>query len=108
MNKQQLAYVITKYLRDNGFNMGFMVNGELKPVPLLQGEELLRHMLVTIQQVLAVGGKIRIPELGTFEVKTRKPRMGRNPKTGEKVKIKATTRVAFKNSKQLRAIVNTK
>ncbi len=44
---------------------------------------------------------IRLPELGTFQMKTRKARMGRNPQTGRKIKIAAKKVVTFKGGKSL-------
>ena len=44
---------------------------------------------------------IRLPELGTFQMKTRKARMGRNPQTGKAIKIAAKKVVAFKSGKSL-------
>ena len=44
---------------------------------------------------------IRLPELGTFQMKTRKARTGRNPQTGRKIKIKAKKVVTFRGGKSL-------
>ncbi len=44
---------------------------------------------------------IRLPELGTFQMKTRKARMGRNPQTGKSIKIGAKKVVTFKGGKNL-------
>ena len=44
---------------------------------------------------------IRLPELGTFKMRTRKARMGRNPQTGRKIKIAAKKVVTFKAGKSL-------
>ncbi len=44
---------------------------------------------------------LRLPELGTFQMKTRKARMGRNPQTGKSIKISAKKVVAFKAGKSL-------
>ena len=44
---------------------------------------------------------IRLPELGTFQMKTRKARMGRNPQTGRSIKIAAKKVVTFKGGKSL-------
>ncbi|MDD4957413.1 MAG: HU family DNA-binding protein [Candidatus Omnitrophica bacterium] len=44
---------------------------------------------------------IRLPELGTFQMKTRKARNGRNPQTGKAIKIPAKKVVAFKAGKGL-------
>ena len=41
-------------------------------------------------------GRFTYPSFGTFTVKRRKARVGRNPRTGEEIKIKATKTVAFK------------
>lgn len=47
--------------------------------------------------------KVQIIGFGTFEVKTRKERMGRNPKTNEPIKIPASSSVSFKPSSALKA-----
>jgi DNA-binding protein HU-beta len=44
---------------------------------------------------------IRLPELGTFQMKTRKARKGRNPQTGRSIKIPAKKVVTFKTGKNL-------
>jgi len=44
---------------------------------------------------------IRLPELGTFQMKTRKARMGRNPQTGKSIKIPAKKVVTFRSGKSL-------
>ncbi len=43
------------------------------------------------------------PGFGTFNVKARKPRKGRNPRTGEVIKIKASKTVSFKAAPQLKS-----
>ncbi|MDD4013548.1 MAG: HU family DNA-binding protein [Candidatus Omnitrophica bacterium] len=45
---------------------------------------------------------IRLPELGTFQMKTRKARMGRNPQTGKSIKISAKKVVTFKAGSNLK------
>ncbi len=44
---------------------------------------------------------VRLPELGTFQMKTRKARTGRNPQTGKAIKIPAKKVVTFKGGKSL-------
>ncbi len=44
---------------------------------------------------------IRLPELGTFQMKTRKARVGRNPQTGKAIKIPAKKVVTFRGGQQL-------
>ncbi len=45
---------------------------------------------------------IRLPELGTFQMKIRKARTGRNPQTGKAIKIPAKKVVSFRNGKNLK------
>jgi DNA-binding protein HU-beta len=45
---------------------------------------------------------IRLPELGTFQMKTRKARTGRNPQTGRAIKIPAKKVVTFRSGKNLK------
>ncbi len=45
---------------------------------------------------------LRLPELGTFQMKKRKARTGRNPQTGKAIKIPAKNVVAFRSGKSLK------
>jgi DNA-binding protein HU-beta len=59
----------------------------------------------TIEQGLKAcknGGKFQIGTFGTFRVAKRGARMGRNPRTGEPIKIKASKSLRFKPSSQLK------
>ena len=49
-----------------------------------------------IQDAVSNDGSLQLVGFGTFKLKERKPRMGRNPKTGKKLKIPATKTVGFK------------
>ena len=51
---------------------------------------------------LLAGNRINVFGLGTFEVRATKEKMGRNPKTGESIKILAGRKVVFKVSKGLK------
>ncbi|RKY41728.1 MAG: DNA-binding protein HU [Candidatus Makaraimicrobium thalassicum] len=44
---------------------------------------------------------VRLPELGTFQMKTRKARKGRNPQTGKTIKIASKKVVTFRSGKNL-------
>jgi DNA-binding protein HU-beta len=59
----------------------------------------------TIQSGLAKGDSVRTT-LGTFSVSRRGARQGRNPRTGEPIKIKATKTVRFKASKPVKDKIN--
>jgi DNA-binding protein HU-beta len=51
------------------------------------------------------GNKVRITGLGIMQVRHRAARMGRNPATGEPIKIKASKKVAFRVAKDLKTAV---
>ena len=54
---------------------------------------------------LKKGERIRIAGLGILQVRKRPARMGRNPATGEQIKIAASKKVAFRASKDLKEAV---
>ena len=58
-----------------------------------------------ISDALKAGERVVIPNLGTFEVRERAAREGRNPRTGETVKISAKKLPAFKAGKALKEAV---
>jgi DNA-binding protein HU-beta len=62
-------------------------------------------MLEGISNSLAKGDKVQLVGFGTFEVRSRQAREGRNPATGETIKIKATKAPAFKAGKALKDMV---
>jgi DNA-binding protein HU-beta len=59
-----------------------------------------------VTDALAGGQKVQVTGFGNFEVRHREARMGRNPRTGEPVQIKATNAPAFKAGKSLKEAVN--
>ncbi len=59
----------------------------------------------TIQEALAEEERVQIIGFGTFEVRERAARKGRNPQTGEEIQIAATKVPAFKAGKSLRDAV---
>ena len=70
-----------------------------------QTQELFDEMAVRITKRLKKGERIRMNGLGTLEVRKRLARMGRNPATGEAIKIKASKKVAFRVAKELKETV---
>lgn len=56
-----------------------------------------------ITEGIKKGGPVQLIGFGTFNVKERAARQGRNPATGEKIKIKATKVVSFKVGSELKA-----
>jgi len=59
----------------------------------------------TIQEALKAGEKVQVIGFGTFEVRERAARKGRNPQTGKEIKIKASKVPAFKAGKALKDAV---
>ena len=70
-----------------------------------QANEMLEDFVGMIVKSLKKGEKIRIGGLGIFQVRKRPARMGRNPATGEAIKIKASKKVAFRAAKDLKEAV---
>ena len=64
-------------------------------------DKALRGVIEFIATRTAQGEKLRLPGLGTFEVKKRAARTGRNPQTGEAIKIKASSRLGFRQAATL-------
>jgi DNA-binding protein HU-beta len=67
-----------------------------------QVETVLNATLETIVETVATGGKVVLVGFGSFEARARKERDGRNPKTNEKMLIRATTVPAFSPGKQFK------
>jgi len=65
-------------------------------------EKAVKAVLDSITEGLTRGDKVQLVGFGTFEVRSRKEREGRNPATGEKIKIKALKVPAFKPGKALK------
>lgn len=69
-------------------------------------DRALGALLEIISDTLKKGDSISLVGFGTFEVRKRAARTGRNPKTGEELKIKASKVPAFKAGATLKAAVN--
>jgi DNA-binding protein HU-beta len=68
-------------------------------------EAILGDFVTLIVKHLKKGDRIRIGGLGILQVRKRAARMGRNPATGEPIKIKASKKVAFRAAKELKEAV---
>ena len=68
-------------------------------------ERALNATIDSIAAALAEGQKVQIAGLGSFEVKTREARTGRNPQTGETIQIAASKLPTFKAAKALKDAV---
>lgn len=73
-----------------------------------ESEAAINAFVETLTDVLKAGDKISLKGFGTFEVRTREARTGRNPRTGETMEIAASKVPAFKASSALKNIINQK
>jgi DNA-binding protein HU-beta len=64
--------------------------------------EVLGSFIEHVVKNLKKGHKVRITGLGIFQVKKRLARLGRNPLTGEQIKIKASKKLAFRAAKDVK------
>ena len=69
-------------------------------------EAVVSAFFSTIQESLAAGENVQVIGFGTFEVRERAARVGRNPQTGEEIQIAAAKVPAFKPGKALKDAVN--
>ena len=70
-----------------------------------QGLEMLEELVGMITKHLKKGERVKIAGLGILQVRKRAARMGRNPATGEAIKIKASKKVAFRAAKDLKMAI---
>ena len=68
-------------------------------------EHAVNAVLESIEDALRQGDRVSLVGFGTFEVKDRKPRVGRNPQTGQEIRIPAGKVPAFKAGKGLKESV---
>ena len=85
MNKHD---VITKMAKNSG-------------ITARQAEKALNSFLLVVEEALKKGEQVRFVGFGTFYVVKRKARKGRNPRTGEEIKIPAKKVIRFRPSKRL-------
>ena len=71
-------------------------------------EDVLKSFVDVVSKELKNGGKIQLVGFGTFEVSERAAREGRNPQTGETMKIEASKAPKFKAGNALKDMVNAK
>lgn len=68
-------------------------------------EKAVNALFAAIEEALAKGDKVQLVGFGTFEVRERAARVGRNPRTGEEINIAATKVPIFKPGKALKDAV---
>src|ERR1700756_2483455 len=78
---------------------------ESHELPKKQAEAVLGDLVTLTTRHLKKGAKIRLTGLGILQVRKRAARMGRNPATGEAIKIKASKKIAFRPARELKEAV---
>ena len=73
----------------------------------LEGRELVDLLIEELMASLAVGEQVKLPGFGNFDLRDKKERPGRNPKTGESIPVSARRVVTFKAGNKLKARLET-
>jgi integration host factor subunit alpha len=71
-----------------------------------EASELVEMVFNQLKDTLCVGEKVKISGFGNFVVRAKKERVGRNPQTGDQIKISARRVLTFRPSQVLKAILN--
>jgi len=90
MNKSE---IISSVASDTGMSQGVL-------------DVTVNKVIQCISDSLAAGNDVSLAGFGSFTVKSRKERQGRNPRTGEAITIPASKSVGFKPAKALKDAVN--
>ena len=92
MNKEELVQEVSKKAK----------------VTQKEAAEVLNGLVEVVQKTVSKGKKVTLVGFGTFEVRKRAERTGRNPQTGKEIKIAAKTVPAFSAGKKFKDLVNKK
>ena len=94
----------TNLTKKNLINSVYMQIGFSKNI----SENLIDDFLSTITENLKIEKKLKLSKFGTFTIRSKKSRIGRNPKTKERKTISDRDVVLFKASKEFKDLVNSK
>lgn len=75
-------------------------------LPKKDSTDIVELLFETIKQTLSTGSSLKVSGFGSFLVKDKKSRMGRNPQTGDAMEISARRVISFKASQVLRDSLN--
>ncbi len=91
-------------------NKSELINSVAKKadLPKTKAQDALEAVIDSIKASLKSGKEVRLVGFGTFSVSNRAATTGRNPRTGEAIKIPASKRATFKAGKDLKDAVNKK
>jgi len=98
--KSQAGRVVTVTLKQMAAELA-----ERHDLPKKQSEAVLADLVTLTTRHLKRGERLRLTGLGILQVRHRAARMGRNPATGEAIRIKASKKIAFRPSKELKEAI---
>jgi DNA-binding protein HU-beta len=103
-----LIYSYTIKLEGECMNKGELIDAVAGAAELSRADaaKAVDAVLDSVTSTLSGGGGVSLVGFGTFSVKARAARMGRNPRTGEPIQIKASNVPGFKAGKALKEAVN--
>ena len=84
----------------------FILEKKFEYLPKREVERTLEKILQFFSSNLSKGNRIEIRDFGTFSLRLRKARTGRNPSSGEKIDIQDKYFIHFKPSKKIKQLVN--
>ena len=73
-----------------------------------EAQEFIEILFDTMKQTFIEGESVKITGFGTFNIRQKMSRRGRNPKTGEELEITPRRAISFKNSNQLKSVMEKK
>ncbi len=79
---------------------------ETHDVSKAQAKSIVDDILKDIVEAAASGAEVSLPGFGKFKVKTTPEREGRNPGSGEKIKIAASKKLTFASAKSVKDLLN--
>ena len=78
------------------------VAGRFTELPKKLTKEVITSFLESVENIESHGHKVRIDRVGIWTVKDRAARKGRNPQTGEEIRIPASKKISFRVAKSLK------
>ena len=76
--------------------------GEELGLPRREAERLVNSLIEVISERLSSGEKVRVSSFGSFMLRDKRERMGRNPRTGEPAAVSSRRVIAFRPSRKLK------
>jgi integration host factor subunit beta len=111
--RQTLQWMLSFALEKQAHERTFMTKADLidevsrlAELTRKDSEVIVETIFDSVVRSLRAGDKIEIRGFGSFRTRQRRPRVGRNPKTGERVEVPAKKIPFFKPSKELKDLVN--